>query len=317
MNIGGTLTAIFPGKNRGRLGWLLVLFAALLLSATSAFAFESDSLTRIQKRNRQIGVITGFAAGYTTSLILLHNAWYEQDEPRSTFYFHDDLHHWKQVDKAGHFWTAFHQSRAGVDVLKWSGVPDKKALLYGSLVGVVLQTPIEIFDGYSETYGASLSDMGANTLGSAAVWAQYHLWNEVRIMPKFSFHKTNIETGRVMEVGDHYFEQMLKDYNGQTYWLAADLSAFLPKGNRFPKWLNIAVGYGASEMAAATTAENRRLGYDAYRRYYLTLDLNLMNIKTRSKVLKTVFNVISAFHLPAPALEYNRKQGFVFRPLYF
>jgi uncharacterized protein YfiM (DUF2279 family) len=276
----------------------------------------ADSLTPQQKRGRIIGVASGFAAGYGTSLVLLHRAWYKQDE-RARFHFHNDLSHWNQVDKAGHFWTAFHQSRAGVDVLKWTGASDKKALLYGSLVGIVLQTPIELFDGYSQEYGASVSDMAANTLGSAAVLLQHQLWDQILIMPKFSFHRTNVETTRMEMLGERYFEQMLKDYNGQTYWLSVDASAFLPAQSRYPRWLNVAVGYGADNMVVGDPALNRRLGRDSYRQYYLTLDLNLLNIPTRSGFLKKVFYILSSVHLPAPAIEYNRRRGLVFHPVFY
>ena len=44
---------------------------------------------------------------------------------------------------------------------------------------------------------------------------------------------------------------MLKDYNGQTYWLSANLKSFFKKSN-VPTWLNISVGYGAEGMFGAT-----------------------------------------------------------------
>ena len=40
---------------------------------------------------------------------------------------------------------------------------------------------------------------------------------------------------------------MLKDYNGQTYWLSANLKSFFP-GSNIPPWLNVAIGYGADGM---------------------------------------------------------------------
>ncbi|GAB3536527.1 DUF2279 domain-containing protein [Pontibacter brevis] len=293
-----------------------ILFVQFFPAAVFANATQADTLTADQKNIRQVGVTTGFAAGYATSLVLLHKAWYKHD-PRSDFHFHNDIRYWNQVDKAGHLWTAFHQSRAGVDMLEWAGVPDRKAILYGSLAGILLQTPIEVFDGYGEAYGASLSDMGANMLGSVAVVAQHHLWKEIRIVPKFSFHRTPIELQRLEMLGKNYFEQMLKDYNGQTYWLSVDISAFLPQESTYPKWLNIAVGYGAEDMVVGNPLKNSMKGYDSYRQYYLSLDLNLMNIETRSGFLKKVFYVLSIFHLPAPALEFNRKKGLVLHPFYY
>ncbi|MBC6609671.1 DUF2279 domain-containing protein [Hymenobacter sp. BT507] len=279
-------------------------------------AVPRDTLTAQQKRTRQLVLGTGFVVGYAVSLKLLSDAWYKE-YPHSHFHFYDDSHHWKQMDKAGHFWTAFHESRIGVDALRWAGTSEKKAIWLGSLVGLALQTPIEILDGMSEGYGFSNSDMVANAAGAAGVLGQQLAWGEIRVMPKFSFHSTSYPTTRLESLGNSYAGQVLKDYNGQTYWLSTDISRFLPSGTRYPKWLNVAVGYGAAGMVAGDPAQNRALGYRPYRKFYLSPDLNLMNIPTRSGLLRTAFYVLSIVRVPAPALEYNTKRGLVFRPLYY
>jgi VanZ family protein len=307
-------------KNRPNLLACIWVLVFLLLPLDKAQAqrlpADPDSLSAREKRARLIGLGAAFGLGYTGGMVLLHQAWYKHD-PRSSFHFHDDSRYWKQMDKAGHFWGAFQQSRAGVDMLKWAGASDKKAIWYGGLLGVVLQTPIEIFDGYGSEYGASVSDMLANKAGSAAVIAQHLAWGEIRLMPKFSFSRSPYAPLRLTMLGDNYLEQVLKDYNGQTYWLSADVSAFLPADSRYPRWLNVAVGYGADGMVYGDPVANRQYGHDAHRQYFLSLDLNLMNIPTRSKFLKKVFYVASIFRIPAPAIEFNRKQKLVFHPLYF
>jgi hypothetical protein len=40
---------------------------------------------------------------------------------------------------------------------------------------------------------------------------------------------------------------MLKDYNGQTYWLSVNLHIPSPKAQK-TQWLNLAIGYGADGM---------------------------------------------------------------------
>jgi hypothetical protein len=50
-------------------------------------------------------------------------------------------------------------------------------------------------------------------------------------------------------------EQMLKDYNGQTYWLSVNLHSFY-KGSKIPKWLNLAIGYGANGMLTGNGENN-------------------------------------------------------------
>lgn len=291
-----------------------------LLPTHNAFAqpteTSTDTLTARQKHNRQIILGSTFAVGYAISLKLLSDTWYKE-YPRAPFHFYDDRHHWKQMDKAGHFWSTFHESRFGVDALRWAGVTEKKAILYGSLVGLALQTPIEVVDGFSEGYGFSKSDMLANTAGAAAVLGQQLAWGEIRLMPKLSFHTTHYPTTRLESLGNSYAGQVLKDYNGQTYWLSADIYRFLPSGTRYPKWLNIAVGYGAEGMVVGDPARNRALGYHPYRRFYLSPDLNLSNFSTRSGLLRKVLYVLNIVRIPAPALEYNSRRGFVFRPLYY
>ncbi|WP_299757649.1 DUF2279 domain-containing protein [uncultured Pontibacter sp.] len=257
-----------------------------------------------------------FAVGYTSLLISLNQAWYTEEE-RTDFHWFNDNKQWKQVDKVGHFWGAFHQSRAGIDMLRWAGVPEKKAIILGGLTGILLQTPIEVFDGYQADYGASVGDLLANTVGSAAVVAQELAWQEVRIMPKFSFHTTRFADMRPNVLGSSLAEQALKDYNGQTYWLSVDVGAFLNEKTKYPKWLNLAVGYGAQEMVFNDPETNAAAGLDAHRQFYISPDLNLMHFKGKSKVWNTALYVLSIIKIPAPALEFNRKDGLKLHPLYF
>ncbi|KAA9332899.1 DUF2279 domain-containing protein [Adhaeribacter soli] len=228
------------------------------------------------------------------------------------------------MDKAGHFWGAFQESKGGVDALKLTGLSEKQAIWLGSLTGILLQTPIEILDGYQASYGASVGDLVANTAGSAAVLAQQLAWREIRIQPKFSFHKTRYAGLRPEVLGNSLAERALKDYNGQTYWLVVDVAKFLPKENKYPKWLNLAAGYGAEEMVYNDPDANRQAGIlnygyplQPYRQYYLSVDWNLRAFKTRSKVLKTAFYILDIFHLPAPALEYNNRKKWRFHGFYY
>ena len=280
-------------------------------------ALPADTLKHEGVNKQRLVVLgSGFTVGYTAMLVGLNKAWYEEQE-RTGFHFFNDNRQWKQVDKTGHFWGAFHQSRVGIDLMRWAGVPDKKAILYGGLTGIILQTPIEIFDGYQADYGASVGDLVANTAGSAAIVAQELAWREVRIMPKYSFHTTRYADVRPNVLGSNFSEQALKDYNGQTYWLSVNVGDFLKEETRYPKWLSIAVGYGAEEVVYNSSSGNLAAGFDAHRQFYLSPDLNLMRFKGKSKVWNTALYLLSAIKIPAPALEYNHKRGFKVHPLYF
>src|SRR5690606_39292104 len=68
-------------------------------------------------------------------------------------------------------------------------------------------------------------------------------------------------------LGNTFAARLLKDYNAQTYWLSVDADKFFT----FPKWLNVAVGYGVADMPYALDVINEKMGYDPYRQYYVSL----------------------------------------------
>ena len=292
---------------------LLFLFSVLLLQNTKA----EDSLSSTQKSNKRLIILsTSVNVAYIGSMVALSEIWYK-DSPKSNFHFFNDNHEWLQMDKIGHFTASFHESVFGVKALEWAGLPHKKAVLIGSLAGFVYQTPIEYFDGRSAEYGASLGDIVANTTGSALCMGQYLLWDEIRIQPKFSFHRTSLAPQRPAVLGKGLSEEFLKDYNGQTYWLSANIYSFLrnKETTKFPKWLNLALGYGGHNMFYASTKNNKAEGIHPYRQYYLSMDIDFSKVQTK-KWVKVLLYPLNFIHIPLPALEYSQNK-LTFHPVYF
>jgi len=293
------------------------LFSFLLLTfqlsaqQNNSFWQKSDTL-HIKKRNTVI--ITESVLGVGT-LIALNQLWYA-DFPKSKFHFINDNNEWKQLDKVGHLLTSYHIGKVGMDVLNWSGVSKKNQLIYGATVGFTFLTAVEIFDGYSKQWGASWGDVLANASGTGLLIGQELLWNEQRITPKYSFHQTTYAAMRPAILGDTFLEQTLKDYNGQTYWLSANIWSFA-KNSKIPKWINLAVGYGADGMLYGEPTINNQFLQNPYRQYYLSLDVDLTKIKTKSKFLKNLFSTLSFIKIPAPTLEINSKGTVKFHYLYF
>jgi hypothetical protein len=297
--------------------FLWLLLACLLGPVPGPVAQSRPAATDTLPHPRMLPLAAaGLGLGYASGLFVLSKTWYGESA-KTSFHFFNDNREWKQLDKAGHFWGAYHEGRLGMEALRAAGVPNKKAIWYGGLLGFVLQSPIEWLDGYAADYGASAGDLGANALGAAALIAQQLAWGESRLQPKFSFHQTRWAPLRPQVLGSGLPEELLKDYNGQTYWLAAEVAAFLPAQSRYPIWLNLAVGYGAEEMVFGDPGTNRQAGYRAYRQYYLAPDFNFRNLETRHKWLKRAFWLLDMVHLPLPAVEYNRRQGFKLHPIYF
>jgi uncharacterized protein YfiM (DUF2279 family) len=284
---------------------LAVVFSCISVLASG----QHDSSTVDRKKLRTLVVAAG--VGYTAGLATLNHVWYKDTE-RQSFRFFNDNAEWKQVDKVGHFFASFHLSRLASGALRSCNVEERKSDLYGALSGFLLTVPIEVFDAYSDGYGASVGDVVADAAGPVFFAGQKMLWNEVRLYPKFSFHQTDYAPLRPSLLGDSPLSEIVKDYNGQTYWLSVDMDKFIS----FPRWVNIAVGYGANDMIYARDGQNRAAGFDPYRQYYLAIDFDLTSIRTRSKFVKTLIDVVSTVRLPGPAVEFSSR-GSKFRPFYF
>ena len=283
-------------------------------SSIESFLKPADSLNE-PRRNAVVISQAALSAGL---LIGLNQAWYA-DYPRTNFHTINDNAEWLQMDKAGHVFSAYHLGSLGKNAWQWSGASRKSQLLYGTTTGFVFLSMVEIMDGYSSNWGASLGDVAANAAGTGLFLVQELAWREQRIIPKFSFHTTPYASARPSVLGSNYPEQLLKDYNGQTYWLSVNLHSFA-KNSKIPTWLNVALGYGAEGMITGNDdlvntvflPESER-----YRQFYLSFDVDLTKIKTKSHVLKTVFEVFNTLKIPAPTLELTERGDFKFRGIYF
>ncbi len=331
--------ASLRSSSRSLLGILIVFLSSSVVSSAQSDSTHSDStvisitgspivaidspfiikqsLTPLQIKKRTWLVGGANVVGYSGILYGLSQAWYK-DFPKSKFHSFNDSKEWLQVDKVGHFYGAYIESRASTELWKWTGMDRKNYIWIGGLSGAVYQTVIEFLDGHSADWGWSWADFGANILGSGTYIAQELAWNEQRIRPKWSFHRKSYSDASLNRRSDVLFgksspERFIKDYNGQTYWASASIKSFLPKSN-LPDWLCISIGYGAEGMFGGeeniAKDENGNIIFDRrdikrYRQWYLAPDIDLTKIKTNKKGLRFLFTVLSAFKFPAPSLEFS------------
>ncbi|MBS1743869.1 MAG: DUF2279 domain-containing protein [Bacteroidetes bacterium] len=265
-----------------------------------------------KKRVRLIAAANVF--GYSAAMVGLYSAWYK-DYPQSNFHAFNDFPEWQQIDKIGHAYSAYAESKASMELWRWTGIDRKKKIWIGGLSGAFYQTVIEVLDGFSSEWGWSWGDIGANFIGSGMVVAQELAWDEQRIQFKWSFHRKRYNDPELNKRSDKIFgssspERFLKDYNGQTYWLSVNLHSFIPQSS-LPRWLNIAVGTGAEGMFGATenigkdkngSIEFYRPDIKRYRQWYLAPDIDLTKIKTNKKGIKMALMILNIVKFPAPAL---------------
>jgi hypothetical protein len=293
---------------------LLQIFicANSFLFAQVNFDFENNVE---RKRNKRTAFVsTAHAVLYGISFSALRQVWYT-DNAVTNFHFFNDNNEWLQMDKAGHAVTAYNIARLTTNMYNWCGIYNstKKNAFIGSAVSLFYLTSLEMLDGYSSGWGFSMGDMAANIGGIVILNAQELLWGEQRILLKFSFHPSIYAKYRPALLGKNTVQQILKDYNGQTYWLSVNIADFLTADTRFPKWLNIALGYSAEGMIGGSynpiiISGTSVIAFERYRQYYLSIDFDLRKIKTKNKFLKSLFNAISIIKFPAPALEFSRNK---------
>lgn len=292
------------------------LFASFLSFGQSSFDnfFKpSDTLNLTRKKS----VLITESVTLAGALVGLNQLWYK-DYPKSNFHTINDNNQWLQLDKVGHFYSTYHVGKIGADVLAWSGASKKEQLLYGATVGFGFLTVVEVFDGYSQEWGFSWGDMLANASGTGLYVGQELLWHEQRITPKFSFHQTHFAQNRPETLGSSFNEQLLKDYNGQTYWLSFNLYSFT-HSKVLPKWLNLALGYGGKGMIYGSNSEafENGISQSPKREFYLSLDVDLTKIKTKSHFLKTIFSTFNTIKVPAPTLQIGDFNGVKGHFIYF
>lgn len=295
--------------------FLLFFSFSSIAQQNTSFWKKSDSLN--SKRRNAVYITEASLSALT--LLGMHQLWYANYDS-SSFHTINDSSDWLQMDKAGHAMGAYYVGKIGMNVLDWSGESKKNQLIYGATLGFGFLSIVEIFDGFSQEWGFSPSDILANASGAGLLIGQELLWDEQRILMKYSFHTTKFAKQRPELLGENFLEQTLKDYNGQTYWLSANIWSFAKESN-FPQWLNIAFGYGANGMITGSdnypieTSLSNHL--DRTRQLYVSLDIDLTKIKTRSKFLKTLFSTINFIKIPAPTLEININGSSKFHWVYF
>jgi len=303
--------------------FLLVIVAFLPLLVwgqkdSTSFFYPARELNK----KRLVPVVATEAVLYTGGLIGLNSLWYKE-YTRTPFHYFNDNREWLQMDKAGHAFSSYQLTSHLSSLYQWTGLKSRKSILAGSLSSLLFLSTIEVLDGFSSGWGASPGDMLANIGGCSIAAFQELGWKEQRIQLKFSYSPTGFAKYRPGLLGSNFIESIFKDYNGQTYWLSVNIHDFLKPESRFPGWLNIVLGYGASGMIGGDDNPlidkegNAYPAFTRYRQYYLSLDLNLERIKSRSPFLNTLLSTFGFIKIPFTAVEFNTHKGFKFHPFLF
>ena len=294
---------------------LAITFYCINVSAQNVF-FEKDS---IPNKKRTLATSISIGTIWAGSITGLAAVWYK-DSWGDGFHFFDDGLEWLQMDKFGHAYTGYHLQRNVFNAYNWSGQPRSRSLWLGAALSFGYLANFEILDGFSKDWGFSMWDLFANFSGVAMFTGQELLWEEQKIGFKFSASPSPYAQYRPEALGASFSERLLKDYNGQTYWLNFTPNNFFD--TPLPDWLSFSFGYSINEKLHGfenhfvVNHENNLLEFNAYRQYLFSLDVDFEKIKTNKPWLRSIFKALNHVKVPFPALELSKNKISAY-PVYF
>lgn len=323
-----------------------ITFFSLLffvISTTSSFGqgTEKRSFFEIpdtldKKRGLTVGITA--AALYTGSIIGVNEFWYK-GFPKSSFHTFNDWGEWENMDKYGHAFSAYAETKLFYNASRWTGLSNKTSAITAFAFSTLAQTSIEVLDGHSSNWGWSWHDVAFNTGGSLLFGIQQYIWSEQRIKMKFSYTPISYSaapitvdnvSSSILDRAEETFgtgpaERLLKDYNAQTIWLSANIKSIIANNNdKFPAWLNIAVGYGAENTLGGfgngwfrNDARFTANDFERHRQLFLSLDIDLEKLPVRNKALKGVLKILNLIKIPSPTMEFNSIGQRNFHWIYF
>ena len=236
------------------------------------------------------------------SLVGLNALWYS-DYDRSSFHFHNDWPNWQQQDKLGHAAAAWQIARLSSSFAEWAGLSKKSAAIYGFTATSIYQTQIELLDGFSAQWGASVGDAAFNFGGAFFGALEGVHPGPLAITMKYSYHKSDNYDNTTSIWGN-----TVKDYDGISHWLVLRPDLLSPSLEWWPAWLGLSVGHTADGLVTAkSTTENPH-----ERIWMVGLDFDFLRAwDIQNPWLRTAARTLSFIRIPAPALQLGRNVKWV------
>lgn len=250
----------------------------------------------------------GVGAMVLTDAVVMHGLnrlWYAEHE-RTSFHWYDDWETYVQQDKGGHLFVAWHLARLFGEYGLWSGMTRKQAGLFGGAMSALFQSQIEFFDGFSEAFGASRTDILANVVGGAIggakiAWPDRLSW----VTAKYSYHPSPYYDAEASSIPPFRFlGNALKDYDGISYWLVMRPS---DRYDGWPEWLGLSVGYSGTGLAHPLSGRDPFGGHggpEHRRQLFIGPDLDLLALRHEwPQPFRAIAGFFSFVRIPAPAIQ--------------
>lgn len=302
---------------------LLPFLLFFIIVSRSAFSFSPATKLfaedKLSTKGKKWLVGATHTVGYGVSLYGLSSVWYSDFE-KTSFHLFDDSDEWGGMDKLGHVNTAWNIANASNAMLNYTGCNKKKSALLSSSYSLLYLSTLELFDAYSKDWGFSLYDMGANLTGvtlaylrNRGILRDFHM--------KFGWTNSIYPPYRPELLGNTIPENILKDYNAQTYWMSINLPKRL-FSDTAQNWICLSLGYSIDGYTGG-----KKNSYDPslvnppnFKRtseFYFSIDIDFSKLPIQSKALRRILKVFNVIKIPAPAIGFTSDGKFLLKPLYF
>lgn len=243
----------------------------------------------------KLGGVT--AAAFSTlgaSYIYLKNTWWDQESQGFHFDNGADSKYAINLDKIAHFYGGAIGTDLFYGALRWSGMSEKGAYIYGAVLSSIVQIGMEVKDGFAPRWGFSFYDVSSGMLGALFPVSKRYIPLLQNIDIKLSYYRPS----------NHYLKKINTegtwndDYEGQTYWIAFKVNNLLPKSLE-PIWLDF---LGAAIGFSLDTDNDGHGG--GHVEIFLGLDYDLTAILPSDSALwEGIKHYLNYIHLPAPAVR--------------
>jgi len=286
--------------------------ALTVFSASDTLGMSGESMLRLQpvipenpRPEKKFWIFDrkplaiGATLAFSIPIVMLEYQWWWGEEelyPQHKFIYLNDgwfNNYSLGVDKMGHFFTSYVYFHTFFDLMKWADYSDNTAFWAALAVPAAHAISIEMMDGFAK-YGFSSYDLTANFLGMAYAYAQIKVPYLQNFNFKWSYYPTSAYDRPDKDWG------LSHDYSGHAYWMSVNMKNVLPEGvaRYWPRYLNLAVGYGASNVSYGDPASR------AKQKLSVSLDYNLSAISIANDTWAMVVRLADKFHYPAPGIQF-------------
>jgi len=263
-----------------------LLLVALILSQFSyAQTTQSDSIN-----TNKLYVLGGASAGaFVFAYGLQNNMWWKGEKSEFHTNWNQDWNASLGADKIGHFYFGYAVANLYKHGFQWVGYSKEKSVLNSGLFTFSYQTFLEIRDGFSNGYGFSWGDFGANLLGSMYTFLQ----SKYSFLNNFDLKISYQPSKRLLNNSNRH---IIDDYESTYHWLSIDINNFLPSSAAeiVPDFINLTIGHSVDGLTNLGKANHE---------FSIGLDWDIEALPGNSPFLFFLKETLNLYHLPAPTIK--------------